>query len=358
MGLARFSPARLMALPAGRSRGLVLASFIDWGGTGVWLSTSTVLMVRIVHLTATQVGLGLTVGGVLGLAAVWPVTMATRRWPARWVAMTVQLLRGLFFLSFLAVHSAPAYYLAAALVAIVDRPATSVNQVLVSRYVPDSQRAGTLAAMHVATNAGVMLGALVASVALLVPSRASLDAVVIANSLSFLVAAWQMRVALRRRREQRRILRERRVRGVALAEPEVVLTLLLPLHRSARAVDLDRPQRRSRNAGAPPDPIDQRAGDARGAAEACESLARSSMVRDHQLLAWYDAGRIWSDDVRDDDRAIVALEAAVAIDVAHEDVFDRLSRIYAGRRAASPIVPHKGSAKMARALSKLRRTGW
>ena len=44
--------------------------------------------------------------------------------------------------------------------------------------------------------------------------------------------------------------------------------------------------------------VRQRAGDARGAAEACESLARSSMVRDHQLLAWYDAGRIWPDDAQ------------------------------------------------------------
>lgn len=196
MGLTRLSSAwRQVAPPAGPGRGLALASFIDWCGTGVWLSTSTVLMVRVVNLTATQVGLGLTVGGLLGLAAVWPVTMATRRWPARWVATTVQLLRGLFFLSFLAVHSAPTYYLAAALVAIVDRPATSVIQVLVSRYVPGRQRAQTLAAMHVATNAGVMLGALLASVALLKPSRASLDAVVIANSLSFLVAAWQVRRA-------------------------------------------------------------------------------------------------------------------------------------------------------------------
>ncbi len=75
--------------------------------------------------------------------------------------------------------------------------------------------------------------------------------------------------------------------------------------------------------------VKQRAGDARGAAEACESLARSSLVRDHQLLAWYDAGRIWSDEVHDDNRAILALEAAAAIDVAHEDVFDRLSRVYA-----------------------------
>jgi tetratricopeptide (TPR) repeat protein len=81
----------------------------------------------------------------------------------------------------------------------------------------------------------------------------------------------------------------------------------------------------------------QRAGDLRGAAEACEALARSSMVREHQLLAWYDAGRIWSDEAHDDDRAIVAFEAAAAIDVTHEDVFDRLSRIYAVRKMQSEL---------------------
>lgn len=194
--LSRFSAARgRAALPAGPARRLVLATFIDWSGTGVWISTSTVLMVKVVHLHPTQVGFGLTAGGLLGLAAVWPVTTATRRLGARPVAITVQLLRGLFALSFLAVHSAAAFYLAAALVAIVDRPATSVNQVLVSRYVPQEQRTATLAVMHVASNAGLMIGALLASAALLVPSRASLDAVVLANSLSFFVAAWQVRRA-------------------------------------------------------------------------------------------------------------------------------------------------------------------
>ncbi len=183
---------RLASLPDGPARPLALATFIDWSGTGVWLTTSTVLIVRVVHLAPTQIGFGLTAGGLLGLAAVWPVTNATRRWPARRVAMTVQVLRGLFALSFIAVHSPLTYYLAAALVAIVDRPATSVNQVLVSRYVPQDQRTATLAVMHVATNAGMTIGALLASVALVLPSRASLDAVVLANSLSFIVAAWQV----------------------------------------------------------------------------------------------------------------------------------------------------------------------
>jgi MFS family permease len=194
--LSWFSPARRLAsLPPGPAGPLVLATFIDWSGTGVWLTTSTVLLVRVVHLAPTQVGFGLTAGGLLGLASVWPVTNAARRWPVRRVAMTVQVLRGLFALSFLAVHSAETYYLAAALVAIVDRPSTSVNQVLVSRYVPAEQRTSTLAVMHVATNAGMTIGALFASVALVLPSRASLDAVVLANSLSFYVAAWQVRRA-------------------------------------------------------------------------------------------------------------------------------------------------------------------
>ncbi len=200
MGLASrltwLSPSRrLAAVPTGKACELALATFIDWSGTGVWLTTSTVLMVRVVHLLPTQVGFGLTAGGVLGLAAVWPVTITTRRWNVRRVAVTVQVLRGLFFLSFLFVHSALAFYFAAALVAIVDRPATSVNQILVSRCVPEDERTATLAVMHVASNAGMMIGALLASTALLLPSRASLDAVVIVNSLSFLVAAWQVRRA-------------------------------------------------------------------------------------------------------------------------------------------------------------------
>jgi tetratricopeptide (TPR) repeat protein len=75
--------------------------------------------------------------------------------------------------------------------------------------------------------------------------------------------------------------------------------------------------------------VRQQAGDMRAAAEACESLARSSLVRDNQLLAWYEAARIWGDHAQDEDRAIIALEAAASIDPAHEDVFDRLSRTYA-----------------------------
>ena len=83
--------------------------------------------------------------------------------------------------------------------------------------------------------------------------------------------------------------------------------------------------------------VRQRAGDARGAAEACESLARTSVVAEHQLLAWYDAGRIWLDEVKDEERGAIALEQAAAIDVTFEDTFQRLSAMYAARKASGEL---------------------
>lgn len=80
-----------------------------------------------------------------------------------------------------------------------------------------------------------------------------------------------------------------------------------------------------------------RKGDSRAAAEACESLARTSSVAAHQLMAWYDAARLWLDEVRDAERGVVALEQAAAIDVAYEDVFTRLSALYAERKLDSEL---------------------
>ena len=83
--------------------------------------------------------------------------------------------------------------------------------------------------------------------------------------------------------------------------------------------------------------VRQRAGDARGSAEACESLARTSVVAEHQLLAWYDAGRIWLDEVKDDERGIIALEQAGALDVTFQDIFTRLSALYSARKSQGEL---------------------
>ncbi|MDB4933636.1 MAG: Exonuclease SbcC, partial [Labilithrix sp.] len=78
--------------------------------------------------------------------------------------------------------------------------------------------------------------------------------------------------------------------------------------------------------------VRERTGETRAAAEACESLARTSVVPDHQVLAWFDAARIWLDEVKDSERGMTALEQCAEIDVTHGDVFQRLSSLYAEKK--------------------------
>ncbi|MFO0736221.1 MAG: hypothetical protein U0270_10085 [Labilithrix sp.] len=78
--------------------------------------------------------------------------------------------------------------------------------------------------------------------------------------------------------------------------------------------------------------VRERAGQAKEAAEACEALARTSVVPHHQLLAWHDAAKIWADEVKDSERSMTALEAAAEIDPTYADVFPRLTALYAERR--------------------------
>lgn len=72
--------------------------------------------------------------------------------------------------------------------------------------------------------------------------------------------------------------------------------------------------------------------DMRGAAEACESQARTSVVPEHQLVAWHDAARTWLDVLKEEDRGVLALEQAAMIDASYADVFDRLFALYTAQK--------------------------
>lgn len=78
--------------------------------------------------------------------------------------------------------------------------------------------------------------------------------------------------------------------------------------------------------------VRERTGETRDAAEACESLARTSVVPSHQVLAWYDAARIWLDEVKDVERGMSALEQCAEVDITHGDVFQRLSALYSDKQ--------------------------
>ncbi len=77
--------------------------------------------------------------------------------------------------------------------------------------------------------------------------------------------------------------------------------------------------------------------DAPGAAEAFEAVARTSVVKSHQLEAWYEAAIVWLDTVKDAARGVTALEQIVNVEVTYRDVFARLSSLYAARGARTEL---------------------
>jgi hypothetical protein len=180
------------------ARALAFASLVDWIGTGVWLTVSTLFFVRVLGLRPAEIGVGMGIAGVAGMLAVMPVAGLTRRWPAGHVAVAMQVCRGLAFLSYLAVESAVTFAAAATLVAVFDRPTITVNQILVARAVPERERSAAMAAMHVAGNIGVTAGAALGALALLRPDRSAFAAVVVVDAASFFLAAWVIARAVRR----------------------------------------------------------------------------------------------------------------------------------------------------------------
>ena len=181
---------RLPSHPAARA--LAVASFIDWMGTGVWLTASTLFFVRVVGLSSGEIGVGLGIAGVVGMLSVMPVASLTRRWPAGPVAVALQICRGLAFLGYVFVDSAFTFAVAAAVVAVFDRPTITVNQILVARVVPEDERNTAMATMHVAGNVGVAAGTALGTLALLHPDHGSFTAVVVADAASFFLAAWMV----------------------------------------------------------------------------------------------------------------------------------------------------------------------
>ena len=188
--------AQLPGHPAARA--LAFAALVDWVGTGVWLTVSTLFFVRVVGLRPGEIGIGLAVAGVVGMLAVMPVAGLTRRWRAGHVAVGMQICRGLSFLGYLAVDSAVTFAGAAALVAVFDRPTITVNQILVARAVPGDERTTAMGAMHVAANLGVTAGAAIGALALLRPDRTAFSAVVVLDALTFFLAASLIARAIRR----------------------------------------------------------------------------------------------------------------------------------------------------------------
>ncbi|MER7587592.1 MFS transporter [Micromonospora sp. NPDC127501] len=227
--------------PPGRLRTLSLATMANTVGTGLWVTGAALYLTRSVGLTPTEVGLGLTVAGLVGLTASVPLGgLADRRDP-RALRAVLQLAQAAVAAAYLLVGSFPVFVLVATMDALLVSGNLAVRAALVAAVAGPQGRVHAFATLRAMANLGVTLGAGLAAFALVADAGWAYRLLVLGNVATYLVSAVlimrlpsypPVRRAVRPR--PARALRDWRFLAVAgasaaLSVHGVVLSLILPL---------------------------------------------------------------------------------------------------------------------------------
>ena len=160
------SGLRQLIPPTPLSRRLALQSLLFATGEGTFLTGSAVFFTQVVGLSAAQVGLGLTVAGVVSFIVAYPagrvvdVLGPKRMWSAS--ALIGALMFGLWpFMSGFA-----SYLLMVVAFEIVGNAGGAGRNAYILDVMPEAERVETQAYMYSSLNVGFTLGAIIGGVAL------------------------------------------------------------------------------------------------------------------------------------------------------------------------------------------------
>lgn len=175
--------------PGNPARSLAVAQLADSVGLGGYLVVSALYFTRVVGLSPTQVGFGLTVGWAVGFLAGVPLGhLADRRGP-RGVAMLLAVWTAAALALFLLVGSFVAFVLVACLYSSGLCGLGAARQALLAGLVDAAARTRTRAVLASAVNGGIAIGAGLGGLALQVDTEAAYRTVLALDAVSLVVSA-------------------------------------------------------------------------------------------------------------------------------------------------------------------------
>jgi MFS family permease len=182
--------AQRLGLPNLRgARSFVVATFIDFLGTGLFLPFSLLYFTRAVGLPLPAVGLALSIAMTMTLPLV-PVTgMLVDRFGTKRVVLLAQFLQGAGFLGYLVVRNIPMLLGMVLLTAIGQRLFWSTYFTLLAEIAAPHERDRWYGLGAATRNAGLGLGSLLAGVVVGANAIIGYHLVVIADALSFFLAS-------------------------------------------------------------------------------------------------------------------------------------------------------------------------
>ncbi|PWU53716.1 MFS transporter [Micromonospora sp. S4605] len=179
---------RLLPEP-GPARTLTLGTLVRTVGRGLWLAASALFLTRSVGLTATEVGLGLTVSALVGLLASAPTGYLADRLGPRGTQIGALVAGGVLTAALVTVGSFPAFLVVGAATALADAVDRGARGALIAGSVPADQRVRTRAYLRATTNVGISVGAVLAGFAIALDTRAGYVALILTAAATYLAAA-------------------------------------------------------------------------------------------------------------------------------------------------------------------------
>ncbi|MEU5111650.1 MFS transporter [Streptomyces longwoodensis] len=168
---------------------LLVAVFVDALGSGLYMSVSVVFFTRYLGLGAGQVGVGLSVAGAVSFALLVPTGVLADRVGPRRTLVAAHLARAVLLACYPFVPGFGSFLVVVALLAVADRAASPLVQGLFAVAVGEAERVRAMGRARSLQNLGLALGGLGAGAALVRDADAVYVAVVLANALSFVLAA-------------------------------------------------------------------------------------------------------------------------------------------------------------------------
>ncbi|MFI7102362.1 MFS transporter [Streptomyces sp. NPDC050161] len=176
-------------IPQGRAaRTFLLVAFVDAAGRGLFLAGSALFYTQVIGLTNAQVGLGLSVAGLVGLVCAIPIGWLADRFGDGPTLVALQLWRAAAFLVYPLVHGFGTFLVVACLVGAVEWAAVPIIQSVAGTTSEEHSMVGAMAVVAVARNSAYALSALAATAVITWASPRAYVAFVLFNALGFLVS--------------------------------------------------------------------------------------------------------------------------------------------------------------------------
>ncbi|MEU8336326.1 MFS transporter [Micromonospora tulbaghiae] len=175
--------------PPGPLRTLAYATLANTVGAGLWLAGGALYLTRDVGLSATSMGAGLTVAGLVGLSASVPLGGLADRWDPRTLRAALQVGQAVVALAYLMVGSFPAFLAVAVPEALLVAGNLAVRAALVAAVGGPDGRVHAFATLRAVANLGITVGTALAGIALAVDTHRAYQVLVVGNAATYLLSA-------------------------------------------------------------------------------------------------------------------------------------------------------------------------